>query len=76
MSDVGEPKAQPRAVVFDVGRVLYRWDLRHLFSQMIDDEDELEHFVTNVVSKQWHHQHDEGRPLDEMVPELVARPPQ
>lgn len=57
------------AVVFDIGRVIIQWDLRHLFSKLIADEAELEWFVTNVVSEQWHHQQDEGRPLSDMVPE-------
>ena len=64
-----------RSVIFDVGRVLFDWDLRHLFAKLIDDRQELEWFVTNVVTPQWHFQHDAGRPLAEMVPELKARFP-
>ncbi len=63
------------AVVFDVGRVLIQWDLRCLFAKLIDDPDELEWFVTNVVTEQWHHQHDEGRALADMVPERIAQFP-
>lgn len=61
-----------RSVIFDVGRVLFDWDLRYLFAKLIADGDELEEFVTNVVTPQWHFQHDAGRPLAEMVPELKA----
>jgi len=64
------------AVVFDVGRVLYSWDLRCLFAKLIADADELEWFVTHVVSEGWHHQHDEGRALAEMVGERVAEFPE
>lgn len=60
------------AVVFDIGRVLIQWDLRCLFSKLIDDPAELEWFVANVVSEEWHFQHDAGRPLAEMVPERIA----
>jgi 2-haloacid dehalogenase len=63
-------------VVFDVGKVLFEWDLRHLFAKLIDDSQELEYFVNNVVTPQWHFQHDAGRPLAEMVPERVAEFPQ
>ncbi|KLE34051.1 HAD family hydrolase [Aurantiacibacter luteus] len=63
------------AVVFDVGRVLIRWDLRCLFAKMIDDPAELEWFVTHVVTEEWHFQHDAGRPLAEMVPERIAEFP-
>ena len=65
----------PRCVIFDVGRVLFDWDLRHLFAKLIADERELDWFVTNVVTPQWHFQHDAGRPLAAMVPERKAEFP-
>jgi 2-haloacid dehalogenase len=55
------------AVVFDVGRVLIQWDLRHLFATLISDPAELDWFLAEVVTEQWHHQHDEGRPLTDMI---------
>ena len=64
-----------QSVSFDVGRVLFDWDLRHLFAKLIADRQELEWFVTNVVTPEWHFQHDAGRPLAEMVPELKAEFP-
>lgn len=63
------------AVVFDVGRVLIEWDPRHLFVQLIADEAELDWFLAEVVSESWHHQHDEGTPLDRMVPARQAEFP-
>ncbi|NJS14872.1 MAG: HAD family phosphatase [Sphingopyxis sp.] len=65
----------PRCVIFDVGKVLFQWDLRHLFAKLIADPAELEWFVAHVVTPEWHFQHDAGRPLAEMVPELKARFP-
>ena len=59
-------------VVFDVGKVLFEWDLRHLFAKLIADQTELEYFVTHVVSPEWHFQHDAGRPLVEMTAERIA----
>lgn len=64
-----------RSVIFDVGRVLFDWDLRYLFAKLIADEAELEWFVTHVVTPQWHFQHDAGRPLADMLPELKAEFP-
>ncbi len=64
-----------RAVVFDVGRVLFEWDLRYLFAKLIDDPAELEWFVTTVVTPEWHYQHDQGRPIAEMVAERSAQFP-
>ena len=61
--------------MFDVGRVLFRWDLRCLFGKLIDDPAELDWFVTHVVTEEWHFQHDAGRPLAEMVPERIAEFP-
>jgi|SRR5512139_13399 2-haloacid dehalogenase len=65
----------PRAVVFDIGRVLYDWNLRHLFAKLIDDQAELDWFLANVVTEDWHFQSDAGRPLAEMLPERIARFP-
>lgn len=64
-----------QSVIFDVGRVLFDWDLRYLFAKLIDDAGELEWFVTHVVTPQWHFQHDAGRPLADMLPELKAEYP-
>ncbi len=63
------------AVVFDVGRVLVQWQLRALFAKLIPDGEELDWFLANVVTEDWHFQHDAGRPLAEMVPELQALHP-
>lgn len=67
--------AEPQAIVFDVGRVIVQWDLRALFAKLIDDQAELDWFLENVVSEEWHFQHDAGRPLSEMVPERKAQFP-
>lgn len=64
------------AVVFDVGRVLIQWDLRALFGKLIEDAEELDWFLANVVTEEWHFQHDSGRPLAEMVPERKAEFPE
>jgi 2-haloacid dehalogenase len=65
-------KAPVKAVVFDVGKVIVEWDLRHLFEKLIDDEAQLDWFLANVVTAQWHFEHDAGRPLADMVPERKA----
>lgn len=64
-----------QTVVFDVGRVLYQWDLRFLFGKLIADPARLEWFVTTVVTPEWHYQHDAGRPIAEMVAERSAEFP-
>lgn len=65
-----------RAAVFDVGNVLYRWDPRFLFEKLIPDPQERDWFLQNVVTMDWHAQHDAGRPLAAMVAERSAQFPQ
>ena len=73
MSEANRVAATPvQAVVFDVGRVIIEWDMRLLFAKLIDDAEELDWFLANVVTEEWHFQHDAGRPLAEMVPERQA----
>jgi 2-haloacid dehalogenase len=64
------------AVVFDVGRVLFQWQLGALFGKLIDDPVELEWFLSHVVTEEWHFEHDRGRALADMVPERIALFPQ
>lgn len=65
-----------RAVVFDVGGVLFQWRLSALFEKLIDDPQELAWFLDNVVTEQWHFEHDRGRPMAEMLTERIAQFPQ
>jgi len=64
-----------KAVVFDVGRVLFHWQLRNLFERMIADEAELDWFLANVITEEWHFQHDQGVTLAEMLPGRLAQFP-
>jgi len=61
--------------VFDVGRVLFQWELRSLFQKLIADRQELDWFLRHVVTEEWHFQHDRGRALADMVPERIAQFP-
>lgn len=73
---MSDSRRRPAAVVFDIGRVIIRWNLRYLYEKLIADPAELDWFLANVVTEQWHHQQDEGRPLAEMVPERIASFPE
>jgi 2-haloacid dehalogenase len=48
------------AVVFDIGGVLLDWDPRHLYRKLISDPAEMEWFLANVCTPQWHERHDRG----------------
>lgn len=63
-------------VIFDVGRVLFYWDLRYLFEKLIADRNELDWFLENIVTTKWHFEHDAGRSLSDMVAERIALFPQ
>jgi len=65
-----------RAVVFDVGHVLFDWHPRHLYARLIPDPAALDHFLDNVVTFEWHSQHDAGRPFAETSAELSALHPE
>ena len=67
---------RPRAVIFDVGMVLYRWDPRFLYERLIEDDRALDAFLDTVVTRDWHYQHDAGRPFAETSAELITQFPQ
>ena len=66
----------PKAVVFDIGRVLFDWNLRFLFEKLIDEPAALDRFLAEVVTEEWHFQSDGGQPLAEMVPARIAQFPE
>src|SRR3546814_6932536 len=49
------------AVIFDVGNVLYDWDPRFLYERLIDDEQALDTFLRDVVTPEWHFQHEDRK---------------
>ena len=67
---------QVEAVVFDVGRVLYQWRLAQLFEKIVDDPVRLQTLLDDVVTEEWHFQHDAGRPFATMVAERSREYPQ
>ena len=67
---------QPSAVIFDVGNVLFHWNLRFLYERLIPEDEALDAFLRDVVTIDWHFQHDMGRPFAETSAELIARYPE
>jgi HAD superfamily hydrolase (TIGR01509 family) len=65
----------PTTVVFDLGGVLIDWSPRRLYRKLIDDPVELDRFLADVVSPQWHQASDRGRSVAAGVAELVASRP-
>jgi 2-haloacid dehalogenase len=67
---------RPRAVVFDLGGVLLDWNPRYLYRKLFDDEQEMERFLSEVCTMEWHHAHDLGIPPEQTVPPLVQAHPE
>ncbi len=66
----------PGAVVFDIGRVLFDWNLRHLYAKLIAHPAELDWFLAEVVTEDWHFQSDAGRAVADIVAERIAAFPE
>jgi 2-haloacid dehalogenase len=70
------PCPQPiDAVVFDLGGVLLEWDPRNLYRKLFDDEAEMERFLSEICTLEWHAAHDRGVPMLESCVELAAAHP-
>lgn len=65
-----------RAVIFDIGNVLFHWHPRFLYERLIADDRALEAFLADVVTLDWHFQHDEGRDFADTSAELSAQYPE
>jgi 2-haloacid dehalogenase len=63
------------AVVFDIGGVLLDWDPRYLYRKLFDDEEEMNRFLQEVCTMEWHDAHDRGKPADVSCTELAAAHP-
>ena len=60
------------AVVFDIGGVLLDWDPRYLYRELFDDEREMEWFLAEVCTPEWHAANDRGVPFEVNAAELAA----
>lgn len=64
-----------RAVLFDYGNVLVGWDPRNLYRDLFADPAEMQAFLREVCASAWHLRHDEGAPMAETIPALIAEHP-
>jgi 2-haloacid dehalogenase len=68
--------SQIDAIVFDIGNVFVEWSPHFLYEKLIFDSDELAYFLENIVSLEWHTEHDRGRPFKEGVEILSKKHPE
>jgi 2-haloacid dehalogenase len=64
------------AVVFDIGGVLLDWDPRHLYRKLFDDEADMDRFLAEVCTLDWHAAHDLGTPFEVSCAQLAAEHPE
>jgi 2-haloacid dehalogenase len=64
------------AVVFDLGGVLIDWNPRHLYRQLISDQDELDDFLSRICTREWHLAHDLGVDTEQSCRELAQVHPE
>ena len=51
---------RPSTAVFDFGGVLVDWNPRHLYRKLIADPAEMERFLAEVTTREWHQVQDHG----------------
>jgi HAD superfamily hydrolase (TIGR01509 family) len=66
----------PKAVLWDVGNVIVRWDPRTLYSKIFPEPGERGRFLAEVCTMSWHAEIDRGLPMAEAVAQLTARFPE
>jgi HAD superfamily hydrolase (TIGR01509 family) len=64
-----------RAVLFDYGNVLVRWDPRNLYRKLFQDAAAMEVFLRDVCPLSWHLRHDLGEAMAVTIPERIAQFP-
>jgi 2-haloacid dehalogenase/putative hydrolase of the HAD superfamily len=65
-----------KAVLWDVGNVIVRWDPRVLYSKIFDDPATCDRFLSTVCTLDWHARHDLGVSFAENRAPLIARFPE
>ena len=63
------------AVVFDLGGVVLDWNPRHLYRHVFAEPEDVDYFLREICTLEWHAQHDQGRAMNETIPILSAQHP-
>ena len=63
------------AIVFDIGGVLLDWNPRYLYRKLFENEQDMERFLSEVCTLEWHDAHDRGKAIDVSCAELAATHP-
>ena len=63
------------AVIWDIGNVLIRWDVRALYRTVFDDPADMEHFLSEVWTSDHNLRCDRGELYADVIAEAVAEHP-
>jgi FMN phosphatase YigB (HAD superfamily) len=66
----------PKAVLWDIGNVIVRWNPRTLYSQIFQDPVACDRFLSSVCTMEWHIAHDLGVTFADNRAPLLARFPE
>jgi len=66
----------PKAVLWDFGNVIVRWDPRTLYRKIFPDAEACERFLAEVCTLAWHVESDRGLSMTENCARLAARFPE
>ena len=69
------PSTKPSVAVFDFGGVLVDWNPRHLYRRLISAPVEMERFLAEVTTRDWHMVQDSGGDPAEATRRLQALHP-
>ena len=61
-----------KILVFDLGGVLIDWNPRYLYRKLIDDDADIDFFLSEVCNSKWNLKQDAGRALAEATTERIA----
>jgi len=65
-----------RALLWDIGNVIVRWNPRTLYSKIFPDPAECDRFLATVCTMDWHVAHDLGVTFEDNRRDLIARFPE
>jgi HAD superfamily hydrolase (TIGR01509 family) len=66
----------PKAVLWDVGNVIVRWNPRTLYEKFFEEPAQCDRFLSHVCTMDWHIRHDLGVTFEENRAPLLAKFPE
>jgi len=62
-------------IIFDLGNVLVQWSPANLYNKIFKDKKEVDYFLNNICTMDWHTEQDAGRSPEEGTEVLVKEHP-